>query len=136
MTLGHSAGGHLGVWAAGACPQVSAAVAQGAVLDLAATHAMNPERSVVSRLLGRPPQPGDQFDPLQQAPLGVPVRCIHGTHDDQVPVTQARDYVARATAAGGDATLVEYDGGHFEHLDTGSEAWTLAIRALTELTQQ
>lgn len=131
ITLGHSAGGHLAVWAAGACPQVGAAVSQGGVLDLAATHALNPERSLVARLLGRPPEPGDVFDPLQQAPLDVPVRCVHGTYDDQVAVQQARDYVAR----GGDATLVEYAGGHFEHLDTTSDAWALAIDALDELSR-
>lgn len=135
ITLGHSAGGHLAVWAAGANAQVSGAISQGGVLDLAATHAINPERSLVARLLGRDPQPGDQFDPIEQAPLAVPVRCVHGTHDDQVDVQQARDYVARARAGGGDATLVEYDGGHFEHIDPDSRAWALALDAVAELSQ-
>ena len=43
--------------------------------------------------------------------------------DDIVPISQSRDYVERATAAGAAAELVEVPGGHFGVIEVGSPAW-------------
>jgi pimeloyl-ACP methyl ester carboxylesterase len=56
-------------------------------------------------------------------PLPVPALLVHGTRDDIVPVSMSRAF----HAAGGETTLVEFDGGHFEHLDPSSPAWRAVI---------
>jgi dipeptidyl aminopeptidase/acylaminoacyl peptidase len=54
---------------------------------------------------------------------------VHGTDDATVPISQSLDYVAAATAAGGQATMVEVAGEHFAVIDPTADAWreTLAI---------
>ena len=77
------------------------------------------------------PGPGDaEVDPRQQLPLDVPVWCVHGTDDDTVPISQSRDYVAAATAAGAQAELVEVAGDHFVVIDPTHEAWALTLAIL------
>lgn len=145
VTLGHSAGGHLAVWAAGrsaltgtgwadpAVP-VTAAVSQAGVLDLAAAVAENLGGGAVGSLLGEGSDDRDALaDPTAQLPLAVPVRCIHGRGDAIVPLSQSSDYVALATAAGADATLTEVDGDHFVLIDPGSQAWARTLELLDAL---
>jgi acetyl esterase/lipase len=129
ITLGHSAGGHLAVWAASR-PGVTAAISQAGVLDLRAAYAEGLGGGAVEALLGHPPgEADDDCDPITQVPLDVPVWCVHGTDDDIVPISQSRSYVAAATAAGARAELVEVEGDHFVVIDPASQAWrqTLAI---------
>jgi acetyl esterase/lipase len=116
VTLGHSAGGHLAAWAGHAIDEVTHVISQAGVLDLVAADKEG---------LGG----GAVATPRQQLPLGVPVWCVHGTDDDTVPVSQSRDYVAAATAAGAQAELVEVAGDHYVVIDPTTEAWrrTLAI---------
>ena len=64
-------------------------------------------------------------DPVALVPTGAPTTCVHGEHDEDVPLSQSQTYVA---AAGSGARLVRFDGGHDEHLDPGSEACA-AMRA-------
>jgi len=141
VTLGHSAGGHLAVWAAGRPgltgsawdePRVpvTAAISQAGVLDFAraetlhlgdeATHAFMSGGTDDLYLLA---------DPMRQIPLKVPVWCVHGASDDTVPISQSIDYVEAAKAAGGRAELVEVEGDHFVVIDPSTKAWqqTLAI---------
>jgi acetyl esterase/lipase len=139
LALGHSAGGHLAAWAAsrGRFPRwrsrvdLTGVVSQAGVLDLESAFADDLGDGAVAALLGHRPGPGDaELDPMQQVPLSVPVHCIHGTEDDNVPISQSRDYVAAATAAGATARLTEIEGGdHFVLIDPASDAWrqTLAI---------
>jgi acetyl esterase/lipase len=144
VTLGHSAGGHLAVWAAGragtdgpwsdpAVP-VSAAVSQAGVLDLEGAARLDLGGGAVQALMGG--RVDDRYglaDPTAQLPLGVPVRCIHGTSDDIVPLSQSTDYVERATRAGADAELVEVDGDHFVLIDPASPAWARTLEVLARL---
>ena len=138
VTLGHSAGGHLAAWAASrqrferwaGGVGVTAVVSQAGVLDLRAAAAEGLGGGAVTALLGHAPTDADdRFDPLRQAPLDVPLWCVHGSDDDTVPISQSRSYVGAATAAGATAELVEVAGDHFTVIDVGSPAWqqTLAI---------
>ena len=133
ITLGHSAGGHLATWAAGRSDpgvRVTGVVSQAGVLDLVRADRAGLGGGAVHALLGHPAGPGDAaYDPAQQLPLAVPVRCVHGTGDVVVPIDQSRGYVEAATAAGADATLAEVEGDHFVVVDPGSDAWerTLAL---------
>ncbi len=133
ITLGHSAGGHLAVWAA-ARPGVSGAISQAGVLDLRTAYDEGLGGGAVEALLGHPPgQDDERYDPIAQVPLDVPVWCVHGTDDDIVPISQSRSYVEAATAAGARAELVEVAGDHFVVIDTGSPVWTQTLAILDDL---
>lgn len=143
ITLGHSAGGHLAVWAAGrqllepwrgARVRVTAAVAQAGVLDLGTALKGAIGGPTVRQLIGEQSPPRLALtDPLSQAPLDVPVRCVHGVDDRVVPIEQSEAYVAASRSAGGDARLVEVDGDHFDVIDPRSEAWRRTLDALAAL---
>ena len=134
VTLGHSAGGHLAVWAAGRpdpVVRVTHAISQAGVLDLVASDRAGLGDGAAAALLGHPAGPGDaQWDPRQQIPLDVPVWCVHGIDDTIVPLEQSEAYVAAATAAGAAAELVRVEGDHFVVIDPDSEAWTAQLEIL------
>ncbi len=134
VTLGHSAGGHLAMWAPArgrferwrsARVEVTHVVSQAGVVDLTAAHEQNLGGGAVAALMGAAPDAPayDRADPRRQLPLDVPVWCVHARDDDTVPFGQSEDYVAAARAGGGDATLVEVPGGHFGVIDVDSPAW-------------
>jgi len=131
VTLGHSAGGHLATWAGHAVPAVTHVVSQAGVLDLVAADRDGLGGGAVRGFLGHPAGPADAgVDPRQQLPLDVPVWCVHATGDDTVPVSQSREYVAAAFAAGARAELVEVAGDHFVVIDPASEAWARTVEIL------
>lgn len=139
VTLGHSAGGHLAVWAAGRAGTerwsdvrvpVTAAVSQAGVLDLAAGERLG--GGAVRALLGDEPV-STEVDPLLQVPLDVPVRCVHADDDPLVPIEQSESYVAAARTAGADAELVRVDGGHFDVIDPTTDAWTTIESVIAEV---
>ena len=146
VAIGHSAGGHLALWAAarrvlaadepGAHPRVAVthAVGQAAVSDLAEAVRLRLGRGAASELLGSPGRepPLDQViaaSPAARLPLGVPQLLVHGGRDDAVPVTMGRAYAELARAAGDDVELVVDDqAGHYEHLEPRSAVWQ-AVRS-------
>jgi acetyl esterase/lipase len=142
VALGHSAGGHLALWAAarsrlpagapGAAPAVPVthAVAQAGVVDLGEAARLGLSRGAVTELLGAPPEADtlrlSQACPLQLLPHGVPELLVHGGADEVVPPLLSERYAARAAELGATADLVVLPGtGHFEHLDPRSEAWAV-----------
>lgn len=149
LGLGHSAGGHLAVWAAarpglppaapGAAPAVSltGVLSQAGVLDLRRAAAEQLGTGAAQEFLGGSPaeQPGRYAvaDPAQRVPLGVPVVCVHGRADTNVPVSQSRSYVRAATEAGDRAELVEVDGDHFVVIDVDSPAWVEIVEQVDRL---
>lgn len=150
LLAGHSAGGHLALWAAsrhrlppGASwyvpeGQVRGVVALAAVSDMVACHALGLGRGAAGALLGGGPgRHPDRYrlaDPMQLLPVGCPVRLVHGSADDQVPCGMSRGYLARARAAGDDAELDELPGsGHFEVIDPLSAWWPRVQAAFTAL---
>lgn len=149
IAIGHSAGGHLAAWAAGrsrlpagapgASPRVlvTGVVSQAGVVDLRSGVANHVGGTAIADLLGGGPddvpERYDWADPISQVPLAVPVVCVHGRHDDAVPIAQSEAYVAAATKVGGRAVLVELDGHHMMHVDPASPAWALALDALSRV---
>jgi acetyl esterase/lipase len=145
VTLGHSAGGHLAVWAAGrpklggtpwadpAMP-VTAAISQAGVLDLSAAAAERLGDGAAEAFMDTAePEPWARADPMAQIPLDVPVRCVHGRDDDTVPLSQSTGYVERARSAGADAELIEVEGDHSVVIDPASQAWARTLEVLEEL---
>jgi acetyl esterase/lipase len=135
VTIGHSAGGHLALWAAArreARVPVTHAVAQAGIVDLGEAERLALSKGVVRELLdGTPEEVPERYaaaSPAELLPLGVPQLLVHGGRDDIVPPSISRDYAEHARAAGDDVELVvEPCSGHFEHLDPTSDAWR-AIR--------
>ena len=142
--VGHSAGGHLALWLAsrdrlpaGAPggqrrgPQPAAVVAQAPVAALAdGARERLGGGAVVALVGGTPEQVPERYavaDPVALLPTGVRTVCVHAAGDDVVPHSQSEKYVA---AAGSAAELVQYPGGHFEHLDPESEACSAMREAL------
>lgn len=143
LVLGHSAGGHLATWSAArgrfdrwadVRVPVTGVVSQAGVLDLTTAAEDGVGGTAVLDLVGGPPGPAyDLVDPLRQVPLDVPVRCIHGREDANVPLTQSTAYVAAAREAGADASLTEVEGDHFVLIDPASDAWRRTLRLLDDL---
>lgn len=141
VTLGHSAGGHLAAWSASRPDPgvaVTAVISQAGVLDLIACDRAGLGGGAVRELLGGSPSDHPQryrlADPMQQLPLDLPVWCIHGNGDRNVPPSQSRDYVERATSLGTQATLIEIDGDHFTLIDIASDAWLRTLEIFDGLT--
>lgn len=145
VLLGHSAGGHLVVWAAGrhrlpagapgAAPAVRpvGAVSQAGVLDLVDGARLG--GGAVTDLLGGTPETVPSryrlASPVALAPLGVPVVCVHGTADNVVPLRQSERFVAADRAQ---ATLESLKGvGHFELIDPVTPAWARCRAAVNRL---
>jgi acetyl esterase/lipase len=146
---GHSAGGHLALWAAGRgrLPEsdpwrrrdadgvrVTGVVSLAGVCDLAAGFRLGLGGGAVGDLMGGGPEEYPErhraADPMGLVPTGMRVRLVHGTVDDRVPVGLSREYAGRAGAAGDDVTCEVLDGaGHFEVIDPRSGAWGAVLAA-------
>lgn len=151
VTVGHSAGGQLSLWAAarrrlphgapGASPRarVTHAVAQAGVVDLVSAAHAGLGRSAVQLLLGGEPSAVPEryalASPNARLPLGVPQLLVHGERDASVPAALSERYAADADAAGDPVQLVLLPGaGHFEHLDPASPAWAAVTSWLDATT--
>ena len=136
VTLGHSAGGQLAVWAASrtdATPggpakvRPKGAISLSGVLDLTrAASAPGSAAPVTAFAGGTPAQVPRHYalsDPTLLAPASCPVWAVHAEEDQVVPLEQSTSYVDRATAARGRATLVTVPGDHFTIIDTGADSF-------------
>ncbi len=148
--IGHSAGGHLALWAAGreqlpagvtgAQPQVrfKCAVSQAGVVDLAAGYRAWRGGAVRALMGGAPEDLPERYavgDPINFVPLELPVLLVHGVQDETVTVRLSREYARRAGDAGGEVELIEIEGpagGHRVHIDPRSEAWGFVTRWLEQ----
>jgi len=149
--LGHSAGGHLALWAAGreqlpaGAPghvdgeprvRLKRVIAQAGVCDLAGAHRLWRGGAVEALMGGGPKEVPERYavgDPMRLLPLNMPVLLVHGTLDETVSVELSRGYERAARAAGGDVELVEIDGTagrHRAHIDPRGEAWAVVTRRL------
>jgi acetyl esterase/lipase len=136
---GHSAGGHLALWAAarpglpasspwrGPCPATR-------VVSLAGCNSLrlcaewNLGAGAVRALMGGlPDEVPERYavaDPAALPPPPVPVTLVHGTDDDTVPLAMSQSF--------GCGELVAIPGaGHFDLIDPLSFAWPHVLLALT-----
>jgi acetyl esterase/lipase len=155
---GHSAGGHLAVWAAlrdrlpagapgrsvgagrpgehgrvAVAPRVTGVLALAAVLDLADAYSLGLGEDAVGALLGgSPEQVPDRYaaaDPAGYDAPGASLLLVHGDRDSRVPVAMSRRYAAATGSA-----LTEVAGAdHFAVIDPESEAWPAVVDALHRL---
>ena len=146
--LGHSAGGHLALWAAsrprlpagapghGPVVSIERAIGQAAVCDLAGAYALWHGGAVQGLIGGSPAEMPERFalaDPLALAPPEMPVLLVHGRRDATVSIELARRYARVVAERGGDVRLVEIEGergSHRCHIDPRGLAWSAVTASL------
>ncbi len=135
VVIGHSAGGHLALWAAHEHP-VATAVSLAGVCDLEEGVATGIGNGAVLELLGAAPD-SDLYaaaSPIARLPLGSPALLIHGDADEDVPISQSRLFQKAARAAGDDCELHELPGGgHYEVIDPEGRGWPILSGRLVAL---
>lgn len=129
--VGHSAGGHLALAATSKRThqpaRVRAVVALAAVTDLKAAHDEGVGGANVAAFLGGLPSSHPQHwadaSPITLLPHGGQHVLLHGTDDEDVPLSQSTRYVAAARAVGEDVNCIELPGtDHMAFLDPQSAA--------------
>jgi acetyl esterase/lipase len=131
VVVGHSAGGHLALWAASVAPAsgLAATVALAPVADLAAADRELLGSGAVRDFLGDAASSRLDLDPVRMVSAVQPVTLVHGGDDESVPARQSQAYVdAHPTAR-----LTLLDGvGHLDLIDPRSAAWPEVVRAIAE----
>ena len=144
--VGHSAGGHLALWAAGRSRLEQSqelhrdnqflplgAIGLAAITDLEQyAHGSNSCQEIAPQLMGgTPDQFADRYDQASPAVLGadVPIILIQGMADEIVPPSQA--------SAMPDADAIRLEGaGHFDLIHTGTPAFPKLVNILNEMFSQ
>lgn len=149
VALGHSAGGHLALWAAGrhrlpkssplwrSDPQViRAVISLGGIGDLKGqgrAFALPCGDDTLERLIdisGRT-DPYADTSPAELLPTGARVLMIHGAYDHVLPPYIGRDYALLARAAGDPAEAITLpDAGHFDVVIPTTAAWKAVVKTL------
>jgi acetyl esterase/lipase len=154
VIVGHSAGGHLAMWAAARSrlPASSPLYMKDplpvrGVIDLAGpvdmtAHIQGYEAlcgdTVITSLLGGTPatvpERYEQASAIRLLPLGVPQVLVVGTHEEFVPLPLVQAYAQAARRAGDSVRVVVIPGaGHFEIASPGSAAWPRVESAVRSL---
>lgn len=157
VAIGHSAGGHLALWASArrkvvkespiGSPdplRIAGVVSLAGIADLKAYRADGPSAcggpDTIDAIAGarRGGDPYLDTSPAALAPLGVPQAVISGALDPIVPPNFGWDYALIAAGKGDHVRQLTIEGaGHFELIDPTSEAWAkvrLEIDILTGRT--
>lgn len=157
IVLGHSAGGHLAMWAAARhrLPRTSPLYVANplplrGVLNLAGTPDLagyvtltdknHCDNGVIEGLLGGQPdaqrEREAQVSALKLLPLGVPQVLVWGRLDDFLNVSVAEAYVRAAQQAGDAARLiVSEDTGHFETASPLASTWPQVQQSIQSLLE-
>jgi acetyl esterase/lipase len=154
VLLGHSAGGHLAMWAAtrqripaNSALYVAKPLSVRGVINLAGTIDMRENvthmqtecnDTVVTGMLGGTPESvPDRYREVSattMVPLGVQQILIWGEHENFVPLPLVNRYVDAATKAGDRARVIVIPGiGHFESANPRSSAWPTVLEAIRSL---
>jgi dipeptidyl aminopeptidase/acylaminoacyl peptidase len=135
VVLGHSAGGHLALWAATRPhARMRAVVSLAGCADLVMCSELGLDDGAADLLMGgSPDQVPERYgaaDPAQLPTPAAPVVLLHGTADDRVPIAVSRSYAARTGS-----TLLELpEVGHFALIDPLSQAWPNVLNAVSAVS--
>lgn len=136
--VGHSAGGQLAVWLAGENTSVRPefVVSQAGALDLVTPGERGRRVHAFEALFGASytdePERYRSASPTHRVPIGVPVAVLHGTTDEQVPVSVAHRYAEVAATAGDPVSLELFDGDdHVAFLNRTTRSWERSLELLT-----
>jgi acetyl esterase/lipase len=140
VAIGHSAGGHLALWLATRKKWLRGVISLAGVADLRRAFELKLSNTVVRDFLGgSPDEMPDRYkfaSPIEQLPLGLPQKLLHGTADDSVPYEISRRYVQEAELHGDDVELITLENaGHFELVDPRTQEFRLVRDATLALIQ-
>ncbi|GAA3857840.1 alpha/beta hydrolase [Saccharothrix violaceirubra] len=133
VTLGHSAGGHLAVWAAARHPRVVGAVSQAGVLDFRGDPQIT--KRAAELLGGTPEEVPDKYadaDPTACLPIDKPMVLVHGENDEDVPISQSEAF---ATASGAELITLR-NTTHMDLITPGTKAWQTCRDAALRLAAE
>lgn len=133
LLVGHSAGGHLALWAAVTCatPALQGVLALAPAADLRLAHALNLGDGAVRGFLGVDPAERPDADPLQLPAPKVAVTIVQGGADAIVPPAIAASYCAAFPKT----RLAQLpDSAHFAVIDPLSSAWAAITGELRKLS--
>ena len=154
VIVGHSAGGHLAMWAAARARLPASSPLYGTdplpvrgVIDLAGPVDMTANiqgyeslcrDSVITSLLGGTPatvpERYEQASAIRLLPLGIPQVLVVGTHEEFVPLPLVEAYAEAARRAGDSVRVVVIPGaGHFEIASPRSSPWPRVESAIRSL---
>ncbi|WP_329196395.1 MULTISPECIES: alpha/beta hydrolase [unclassified Streptomyces] len=150
VVTGHSAGGHLALWAAArhvlpegspwrlpAPPLLRGVVALAPIADFAVAEELGVCGGASAQLLG-----GERYwderlpyaDPAALLPTGIATAVVQGRDDIVVPEQVAEAYVAAAAKAGELVGLTLLDGvGHFPLIDPAADACAVVAEEISQL---
>jgi pimeloyl-ACP methyl ester carboxylesterase len=125
VVVGHSAGGHLALWAASQeYAGVRGVIALAPVADLRLARDLGLGDDAVADFLG---EDRPDLDPMQLPPPRVPITIVHGTADEVVPIALAYSYVEIHP----EARVVALEGvGHFALIDPTQDAFAVVVSQL------
>ena len=134
VLIGHSAGGHLVLWAASTAegPGITGVLALAPAADLQLSHERNLGDGAVEAFLGADARSRPDVDPKLLPTSRAAATIVHGTLDDIVPIEISRSYIA----AHPDTRLVEMPGaGHFAVIDPLSHVWATVVAELAGVSR-
>lgn len=149
VVVGHSAGGHLGAWAASRSHipaghvlhaesplPLKGVVALAGLMDLEFAAEKKLSNSAVEGLLeGAPADRYRYTSPIKMLPPGAPIVMLHGTKDEDVPIEVSELYMKAATDAG--VKNVQYKviegSDHYHLIDPRSMAWDVVRQSTFDL---
>jgi acetyl esterase/lipase len=150
VVAGHSAGGHLALWAAGqhriaaTSPlHTSHPIKIAAVVDIAGIPNLETDTNtacgadVIGQLTGRPsaarPDVYADTSPAALLPLGVPQVVIHGVDDVTVEPSIGEAYAKAARAAGDHVVVKTPPGDHVDEIAPDQPAWSVVAASIVAL---
>jgi acetyl esterase/lipase len=132
LAMGHSAGGHLTLWAAARRPnpRLMGALALAPAADLQLADELNLGDGATQLFLGEDPKHRADIDPKRMPSPVIGVTIVHGDEDDVVPIALAESYVISHAKT----RLVKVHGaGHFAVIDPLNPVWPLVVEELEQL---
>ncbi|MFE7619096.1 alpha/beta hydrolase family protein [Streptomyces sp. NPDC057496] len=150
VLTGHSAGGHLALWAAARHvlpgdspwrlpepPPLRGVVALAPIADFAAAVRLDVCSGAVGQLLGRAEDHEERAplaDPAVLLPTGIATTVVQGTADLDVPQAVSEAFVDAAARAGETVGLTLLPGvGHFPLIDPAADACAVVAEELAQL---
>lgn len=145
VLVGHSAGGHLAVWAlhqvgdgpSTLVPGLVGAVSLAGCLDLHLVHRLDLDDDAAADLMGSTPASDpaawEAADPARLGRAPYPVVVVHGDQDEKVPVAVARSWWERAGDPARDRLALLPGVTHFALIDPTHPARTTMLDALEAL---